>query len=184
MDLKSGPSGLDDNENEEIEYQVPEQVEEQVQQFEEERFPFQDEIDFAGETSVDSSNNELPCSSNADDGSSTADGNQPLPLQRNMRNRKIDSDDKPSSTNDANDGPSTAAEKVPMQRRGNVKEKKNMKEQKKNTKTPVEPAERVYRWRKTEPPAIDASFKGDEFKDSPDEAENITPLTYFCVFFH
>ena len=104
--------------NEEIEYQVPEQVEEvvieQVQQFEEERFPFQDKIDFAGETSVDSLNNELPCRSNAADSSSTADGNLPLPLQRNMRKRNIDSDDKPSSTNDANDGSSTAEENVPM----------------------------------------------------------------------
>ena len=71
-----------------------------------------------------------------------------------------------------------------MQRSGNVKEKKIMKKQKKNTKTLAEPAKRVYRWRNTEPPAIDASFKGDEFKDPPDEAENIIPLTYFCVFFH
>ena len=107
-------SGLGDDENEEIEYEVvPEQIEEvvieQVQQFEEERFPSQVEIDFAGETSVDSLNNELPCSSNVADGSSATDGNLPLPLQRNIRKRKIDSDDKPSSTNDANDGPSTAA---------------------------------------------------------------------------
>ena len=125
----------------------------------------------------------MPCSSNVADGSSTSDGNLPLPLQRNIRKRKIDSDDKPSSTNDANDGPSTAAEKAPMQRSGNVKERTIMKKQNKNTKTLAEPAKRVYRWRKTEPPTIDASFKGDEFKDPPDEAENITPLTYFCVFF-
>ena len=141
------------------------------------------EIDFAGETSVDSLNNELPCSSNVADGSSTSDGNLPFPLQRNIRKRKIDSDDKPSSTNDANEGPSTAAETAPMQRSRNVKEKKIMKKQKRNTKTLAEPAKRVYRWRKTEPPAIDASFKGHEFKDPPDEAENITPQTYFCVFF-
>ena len=57
-----------------------------------------------------------------------------------------------------------------------------MKKQKKNSKTPAEPAVRVHRRRKTEPPAIDASFKGDEFKDPPDEAENITPLTYLNLF--
>lgn len=43
---------------------------------------------------------------------------------------------------------------------------------------------RAYRWRKKEPVVFDTSFKGSNFSPPPDNADKLTPLNYFKMFWN
>ena len=89
-----------------------------------------------------------------------------IPAQRETRKRKKDNMDE-SSSSDANDD---SVHKVAADTKGEKGSKR---------KNITKREEGVYRWSKQEPPKVDDSFKGQEFKEPPEFPEEITPLTYF-----
>lgn len=55
------------------------------------------------------------------------------------------------------------------------------KKSKKKSKKVKQP-EQIFKWKKKRPPAIDIEFTGDGFNLPPDDAEVLTPLQYFKMF--